>query len=542
MKADFVLDYNVIAVERAQHVYLMARIQAEAAPATTDRHPLNLSVVLDRSGSMQGDKLAYVKQAAQFLVQRLGAQDRVSIVTYDSSVNVDVPAQPVIEKDRINQIIEQLKAGNLTNLSGGWLQGCQLVAAEKADGQVNRVLLLTDGLANRGVTDPAKLEALARQKRAQGITTTTMGVGLDFNEDLLTRMAAEGGGAFYFIDNPDLTADIFEEELRGLLSVIGQNLVITLILSPDVQMVRQLNAYPSYTLDSDQTKPSIAFKLGDLFSDELKTLVLELSIPALKNLGRVEVAHLRFEYDELQEDGVEHRVIEVPVWVNVAQSTDAESQLPDPAVTKAALLLEAARAREDAIKEADRGEFETASQILKNTADKMRASGLTDDELDAQHDMLREEAVDMDLGHQRYTDYERKSSMTKSFTSSTRPMDTMATVALHGRLKQSRNAVERKGDRPVKIVWRNGSLDLKDKIDIGRGDDNDIVIADPAVSTYHCAIIEQDGDYFLHDLNSTNGTFANGGRVSGHFRISVGDVVTVGSQLFMFEGAKEPSA
>jgi Ca-activated chloride channel family protein len=536
MKADFVLDYNVIAVERAQHVYLMARIQAEAAPDTADRHPLNLSVVLDRSGSMQGDKLAYVKQAAQFLVQRLGAQDRISIVTYDSAVNVDVPSQPVIEKDRINQVIGKLRCGHLTNLSGGWLQGCQLVASEMADGQVNRVLLLTDGLANRGVTDPVKLAAIARQKRGEGITTTTMGVGLDFNEDLLTRMAAEGGGAFYFIDNPDLTADIFEEELHGLLSVVGQNLVITLTLSQDVKMVRQLNAYPA-----DNVERGIAFRLGDLFADELKTLVLELSIPALKELGKVEVALLRFEYDELQDAGAEHRVIEVPVWVNVAQVTDVERQLPDPDVTKAALLLEAARAREEAIKHADHGDFERASQVLNDTAQRMRASGIEDVELDTQHDMLREEAVDMDLGHQRYTDYERKSTSTKSFYSSTRPLDMMATVALHGRLKQSREALERKGDTPVKIVWRNGSLDLKDKVEIGRGDDNDIVIADPAVSTYHCAIVEQDGDFFLHDLNSTNGTFANGGRVSGHFRLSIGDVVTVGSQLFMFEGQPQES-
>jgi pSer/pThr/pTyr-binding forkhead associated (FHA) protein len=88
----------------------------------------------------------------------------------------------------------------------------------------------------------------------------------------------------------------------------------------------------------------------------------------------------------------------------------------------------------------------------------------------------------------------------------------------------------------VRIVWRSGSLTLKDKVEIGRADDNDIVIADPAVSSYHCAIVEQDGDYFLHDLNSTNGTYANGGRVEGHFRLSVGDVMTVGSLLFILEG------
>jgi Ca-activated chloride channel family protein len=531
MKADFVLDYNVMAVERAQHVYLLARIQAEAPPDSQDRHPLNLSVVLDRSGSMQGDKLDYVKQAAQFLVQRLGAQDRLSIVSYNERVSVDAPAQPVIEKDRINAIIQKLFASGTTNLSGGWLQGCQSVAEGLAEGQVNRVLLLSDGLANRGVTDLTQLEAMTRQRRAEGVTTTTMGVGMDFNEDLLTRMAIEGGGAFYFIDNPDQTPAIFEEELKGLLSVIGQNLTITLTLSPDVTMVRQWNVYPT-----DPHDGSVIFRLGDLFADELKTLLLELSIPALKDLGRVEVAQLRFEYDELRADGVDHRVIDLPVWVNVAQAADVAGQLRDPQVVKTALLLQAARAREEAIQHADKGDFQRASEALTQTANLIHDSGLDDEDLQKQHDMLREEAVDMDLGAERYTAYERKSSATKSYLFSTRPLPTHDSVVLHNRLKESRSAVERKGEAPVRLVWRNGSLDLTDKVEIGRSQDNDIMIADPAVSSYHCAIVKQDDDYFLHDLNSTNGTFANGGRVEGHFRLSAGDVVTVGSQLFMLEG------
>ncbi|MBI5959145.1 MAG: VWA domain-containing protein, partial [Chloroflexi bacterium] len=234
MKADFALDYTVIAVERAQHVYLLARILAEAAPQSAARRPLNLSVVLDRSGSMQGNKLSYIKQAAQYLVQRLAAQDRFSLVSYNQSVTVDVPPISALEKDRINHAIKKLESSGTTNLSGGWLQGCQLVAGGIAEGQVNRVLLLTDGLANEGVTDTARLEALARQKRSEGITTTTMGVGMDFNEDLLMRMAKEAGGAFYFIDNPDQAPNIFNEELNLMMSVVGQNLMITLILTPEV--------------------------------------------------------------------------------------------------------------------------------------------------------------------------------------------------------------------------------------------------------------------------------------------------------------------
>jgi Ca-activated chloride channel family protein len=529
MKADFVLDYNLFAVERAEHVYLLARIQADAPPAAGDRHPLNLSLVLDRSGSMQGAKLEYVQQAAQFLVQRLGADDYLSVVSYNEAVLVDVPAQAVIQKDRINAVIQKLFASGMTNLSGGWLQGCQLVADNMAEGQVNRVLLLTDGLANRGVTDAVKLEAIARQKRAEGVTTTTMGVGLEFNEDLLTRIAKEGGGAYYFIDNPDQAPAIFEEELKGLLNVVGQNLTVILTPAQNVEMVRQLNAY-----QTEKNGAAVVFRLGDLFADELKTLLLELTIPALKDLGQVEVAQLRFEYDELGESSVTHRVIDLPVWVNVVSADQIEGRQRDQEVVKTALLLEAARAREEAVEHADKGEFDRASEVLSQTAARMRE--FDDDEVQKQHDMLREEAVDMELGPQRYTAYERKSSTTKSFYTSTVPLDATQSISLHNRLKSTRQAVERKGETPVRIVWRSGSLTLTDKVEIGRADDNDIVIADPAVSSYHCVIVQQDGDYFLHDLHSTNGTYANGGRVEGHFRLSVGDVMTVGSLLFILEG------
>ena len=531
MKADFVLDYNVFAAARAEQVYLLARIQADPPPASRDRHPLNLSLVLDRSGSMQGAKLEYIQQAAQYLVQRLGSQDRLSIVSYNELVAVNVPAQPVIEKDRINAVIKKLFASGMTNLSGGWLQGCQLVADNIAEGQVNRVLLLSDGLANRGVTETAKLEAMAHQKRAEGITTTTMGVGLEFNEDLLTGMAREGGGAYYFIDNPDQAPAIFEEELKGLLNIVGQNLIITLTPTQDVKMVRQLNVYPT-----EKAGDVAVFRLGDLFADELKTLLLELTIPALKELGKVEVARLRFDYDELGESGVVHRTVELPVWVNIVSEEQLEGRLRDPEVVKTALLLEAARAREEAIEHADKGDFAQASQILGQTAARMR--DFDDNEVQKQHDMLREEAVDMELGSERYTAYERKSSATKSFYTHTSPLDATQSISLHNRMKSTRQAVERKGETPVRIVWRNGSLILKEKVEIGRSNDNDIMIADPAVSSYHCVIVQQDGDYFLHDLNSTNGTFANGGRVEGHFRLSVGDVMTVGSQLFILEGDK----
>ncbi len=532
MKADYVLDYDVLSRAHAHHLYLMARLQAGPRPLDDQRRPLNLSVVLDRSSSMVGDKLAYVKQAAQFLVQRLSADDRFSLVTYNESVQVSLRPGPAIQKDAINQAIQRIQAGGTTNLSGGWLQGCTLVAAQLAEGQVNRVLLLTDGLANEGITDPDRLAALAAQKRAEGVTTTTMGVGLDFNEDLLVRMAAEGGGAFYFIDNPDQAPHIFSTELKDLMSVVGQNLTIILALAPEVRMVRQLNAYPA-----EVQGRTITFRLGDLYADELKTLVLELSIPALETLGPYEVGQMRFDYDDLSGGQVSHQTLTVPITVNTVPEDEFAAQAPNADVVKSALLLRAARAREEAIRYADRGDFDHASQVLAGVADAIRETGLEDDDLQTQHDMLREEAVDMEMGAQRYDSYSRKASTSKLFTASR--ADRMGeTAALHTRLKASRPALERDGETPVWLAWKRHQLDLRGvkAVHIGRAPDNDIVIGEEGVSAHHCRLVRDGDDLYLEDLNSTNGTFANGGRLSGRFRLSAGDIVTVGSWLFMLRG------
>ncbi len=513
MQADYVLDYDVVSVAREQRLYLLARVKAGPAPDTGQRRPLNLSVVLDRSGSMAGDKLEYVKKASQFLVQRLGSDDRFSLVVYDNLVEVKVPSGPVIHKDQINHTIRGLQAGNTTNLSGGWLQGCQLVEQEKADGQVNRVLLLTDGLAN------------------EGITTTTMGVGMGFNEDLLTKMAAEGGGAFYFIDDPDQAPKIFSEELQDLLSVVGQNLVIELTLATSVRLVRQLNTYPS-----EEMGDTFMYRMGDLFADEVKMLMVELDLPAYDNPGQVEVANLKFDYDELGEESATHRTLEIPIVITVSPEM-LEGQTPEPEVVKTALLLRAARAREEAIEYADRGDFDQAKSVLAGVADEIDASDIEDDDLETEHNMLREEAVDMDLGSARYDSYARKTHSTKAFMATQRTGAFMAQSSVaHTRQKRARGAMERSQATPTSFRLKRETYDLTgiDRFTIGRADDNDLVLSEKEVSAYHCQIVRDGDDLYLEDLGSTNGTFANGGMLADRFRLSVGDVVTVGSALLMF--------
>lgn len=531
MEADYRLEYDVLSRTRDHRLYLLVRVRAAESQMASERQPLHVCVVLDRSSSMVGEKLRFVKDAASTLVQRLGASDRFSLVAYSETVQVVLTPSPVIHKDSMVQAIQAIRAMGTTNLSGGWLQGCSLLAEETAPGQVSRVLLLTDGLANQGVTDPDWLAEMAREKQAAGIMTTTLGVGLDFNEDLLARMAAEGGGAFYFIDSPDQAPQIFARELADLLSVVGQNLVVTLTPERHVQLVRQLNAYPAQL-----TGEQAIFRLGDLYGDETKLLVLELAIPALYTLGPTRIATLRFDYDDLATPRGSHHTLDLPVMVRAVPDDPTPAERPaDPDVIKAALLLRAARARKEAVLYADAGDFTSAAQVLQAVAEDILGAGLEDAELLAHHDMLREEVMDMELGAQRYDAYFRKSATTKS-TYAGRATRIDETIALHARLKSSRRAMERAGAPPNLLTWKreSRSLDGLDSLKIGRSRDNDIVIPEDEVSSHHCRMFREGETLFLEDLGSTNGTFANGGRVHGRFRLSAGDIVTVGSWLFMF--------
>ncbi len=534
MRADFALDYDVLTVQHTQKLYLLARLTAGPAPDSRLRRPLNLSVVIDRSGSMSGEKLNYTRQAAQFLVQNLSARDTLSIVLYNENVETLVLPEPVRHKDAIVQRIEAVKAGGTTNLSGGWLEGCNNVARNLNADCLNRVILMSDGLANRGITDCERLVALARQKFEAGVSTTTMGLGADFNEDLLVAMANAGGGAFYFIESPEVAPLIFQEELRGLLSVVGQNLVISMELSPYVSSVNQLNAYPSAS-----SSERVSFRLGDVFGEEVKTLALELTLVGLEEVGAVQIATLRFEYDELSSAGAEHRVLELPVLVDVAPA-GAQPALPNPEVSQTILLLKAAQARSQAVREADRGNYAGASQVLQQAADAIANSGLRSSLLSDEQQALAKEAADLARGAEAYDGYSRKMMSTQAiYTMTDRHSSTQAMrVREFERAESGASAprsVRQPGVIPTHLRWNDKIFPLDgDLIRIGRASQNEIIIKANGVSRFHCQIRRDNGKLLLEDLGSTNGTVVDGQPISQPYVLSAGDEVYLCKERLTF--------
>jgi Ca-activated chloride channel family protein len=334
------------------------------------RRPLNVALVIDRSGSMAGTPLRYALKAAADFVDRLTADDRLSIVVYDDNVDTLLDAQLVTDKAAIKHILGSVRAGGLTNLSGGWLRGCELVARHQTERHVNRVLLLTDGQANAGVTNHKVLIGTAAKKVEEGISTTTLGFGEHFEEDLLIGMARAAGGNFYFIQSFDDAADVFGAELDSLKAVAAQNLTVTLRPLGAAKLTDVLSlARTDLQLDG-----GLVVRLGDVFENEDKLLGLQLSLPALP-AGHHELLQLSYRADVIRDGAL--AVVSGDYLVHCTTGPlEAVAAAADSRVTLDLALLRIGRDKERAVDLVDAGQHAQAEALLRQAIADLRAAGL----------------------------------------------------------------------------------------------------------------------------------------------------------------------
>jgi len=342
--------------------FVLARITAPRATAERARPSVNLAIVLDRSGSMSGPKLDVARAAVVEAISRLQPQDRFSVVVYDDVVEVVIESTSASREARDGALarLRSVMARGSTNLGEGWLRGCEQVAAHLAEGGVNRCLLLTDGLANVGMTEPSELATHAAELRARGVSTSTFGVGADFDERLLQELADAGGGHFYFIADAPQIRDAITSEVGETLEIVARDVTLEVTARDDVR-IEPISPYAVTTV-SGRT----VVALGDLGSEQVVEVVLRLAFP-YGSAGR-EIGAIIALTDRDGVFGAGPGATD-PIRLTWAYADDAanDRQSRDREVDRAVARLFAARARQEALRRNRDGDFEGARWVLDGT-------------------------------------------------------------------------------------------------------------------------------------------------------------------------------
>ena len=304
------------------------------------RTPMNLCLVIDRSGSMEGPPLDYAKQACSYVVDLLGPNDVLSIVTFEETVDVLMPPQRVTNKQPIKDGIARLMPGNTTNLYDGMALALNQVMQIGDPGRATRLMVLSDGDPTAGIKDFPSLVNHAAEIKNRGVTCTFLGFGPDYNEELLAAMAKKAGGNYYYIPRPELIPEVFRTELEKLMTVVARNLRIDLKLARWVTM-RSTQAMPDSPGDREFSIP-----LADLERGTLLQQVFDFEFTN-HPLGHYRIAGGRLTYDDSLSGRQE--TVDIDFVIEFTADKARYSIAVDPRVRQAADIAIASKSIEKTI-------------------------------------------------------------------------------------------------------------------------------------------------------------------------------------------------
>ncbi len=363
-------DRPVLPADSMETVIVKVALEGARLPAAGKRPPVNIALVIDRSSSMHGDKIVKAREAALEMLSRLAPDDRLAIVAYDSSVETLVPAQLVGDGREIADVIRAIRPRGMTALFGGVSQGASEVRKAIADVRFShRVILLSDGQANVGPNSPDDLGNLGGALMKEGISVTTIGLGLGYNEDLMTRLAQRSDGNTYFVESSEELPRIFAAELGDVLNVVARRLVVDVEFAEGVRPVRFVGR------EGELTGRRAQVRLNQVYGGQEKFALIEVEVPSQRKNSRLPLATARVNF----EDAVSART--------VTRETRGEVYFTDDraAVVKSAnqrvqadyALNRAAESRDAAIALMDERKPAAAASELRARAAEMRSVATT---------------------------------------------------------------------------------------------------------------------------------------------------------------------
>lgn len=286
------LDRPVLPTGSAQRAVIKVSFDGARRVRPETRPPVNLSLVIDRSGSMNGDKIEKAKAAAIEAVRRLGPDDVFSLVAYNNGVETLVSARRVGNRTGLEEAIRSIRASGGTALYGGVTQGAAELRTFTEDRRyVHRLILLSDGLANVGPRSPDDLARLGGSLLREGISVTTIGVGLDYNEDLMTRLAQRSDGNTYFVESSRDLAGIFNAELGDVLSIVARSVVLRMEFPEGVRPLAFVGR------DGVIRGQNAEVTLNQLYAGQEKFALVEVEIAPSSAGSEREVARARLTFE-----------------------------------------------------------------------------------------------------------------------------------------------------------------------------------------------------------------------------------------------------
>jgi Ca-activated chloride channel family protein len=398
---DISVSHPYLLAGKTQTAYLRVALTGfDLIAASTDRSPVNVAVVLDKSGSMTGDKIEKVKEAAITAIERLNSNDIVSIVTYDSTVTVVVPATKVSDKSSIIRKIRSIEAGGSTALFGGVSKGAQEVRKFIDRERVNRIILLSDGLANVGPSSPSDLGSLGASLAKEEISVTTIGVGLDYNEDLMTKLAYKSDGNHYFAERASELARIFDKEFGQVLSVVAQEIQLEIKFARGVRPLRLLGRTGFI---SGRTA---IVSLSNLYSDHEKFALFEVEIePEAADSTRT-LATVNASYRNMKSHATDR--LEGSIDVNFCKSPSTVEKRTNKKIMVDVVKLVAAENNDLVIALRDKGKVKEAQEAGGRNFDYLMSNAVILDSSDLRQDSMIQKGFNEKLGDELEYNESRK--------------------------------------------------------------------------------------------------------------------------------------
>lgn len=346
-----------------QNTWIRVGLKGFKLEADKKRPGVNLALVLDKSGSMQGDKIKRAREAAIDAINLLEPDDIVSIITYDSTVNVLVPATKLTDKEQVISKIRSIQPSGNTALFAGVSKGAAEVRKFLEKERVNRVILLSDGLANVGPSSPGELGSLGKSLVKENITVSTLGLGLGYNEDLMVQLASTSGGNHLFIEKASELADIFRKEFDDVVSVVAQEIDINVTIPEGIRPIRVLGN------DADITGQKIVTRLAQIYSEQDRHVVIEVELPASEDKQKLDLATVSVTYANMKT----HEADKLSASTKCKFSDDEEAvkKSVNGLVLGDVVALESSEKSKLATVYFDQGNFAACRQVLQGNVDNL---------------------------------------------------------------------------------------------------------------------------------------------------------------------------